>query len=110
MPGQAVRYPTSHEFDLDAERADARYDAALQRLTVSDVLATVDGLLSAEPDERKHPLYHLARHALRFGTYRTSGKRAHLAEQLGAVYEDLIEAAIERLVGEELANFGPWED
>jgi hypothetical protein len=101
--------PRYHE-DLEAELYEARYTAALQRLTVSDVLSVIDDAIRTEPDERRHPLYHLVRHSLHYGTVWSSGKRCHFAELLGAVYEDLIEQAIEKLVQEELANFSSWED
>jgi hypothetical protein len=96
--------------DLEAELHHERYQAALQRLTISDVLATVDDMVQSEPDMRKHPLYHLVRHSLRYGTCWSSGKRCHFAELLGAAYEDMIETAIEKLIGEELSHYGPWED
>jgi hypothetical protein len=38
----SVKYPTDHDIDVDAELADTRYERALRRLTVSDVIATVD--------------------------------------------------------------------
>jgi hypothetical protein len=101
--------PRYHE-DLELEIQHQRYELALGRLTISDVLATVDDMVQSEPDMRKHPLYHLVRHSLRYGTYGSRGKRCHLSEILGAAYEDMIEAAIERLVAEELSNFGPWEE
>jgi hypothetical protein len=100
----------AYDEDLEAELADARYRRALERITVSDVLSVIDEMVRTETDERKHPLFALVRHSLRFGTYRTSGQHAHVAALLGAVYESLIEDAIDRLVQEELANFGPWED
>jgi hypothetical protein len=96
--------------DLEAELYDRRYNMALQRLTVSDVLSVLDDMVRNEADERKHPLFHLVRHSLRYGTCWSSGKRCHFSELLGAAYEDMIEIAIERLIAEELANFGPWED
>jgi hypothetical protein len=98
-----------HE-DLEREREETRYELALKRLTVSDVLATVDDMVQSEPDMRKHPLYTLAKHVLRHGGFRSSGRRAHVVEQLGQVFEDLIEDAIERLVQEELASGVSWED
>ncbi len=98
-----------HE-DLEREREETRYELALKRLTVSDVLATVDDMVQSEPDMRRHPLYVLATHVLNHGGLRSSGRRAHVAEQLGMVFEDLIEEAIERLVQEEMTNLGPWED
>ena len=98
-----------HE-DLEAELYDRRYNMALQRLTISDVLATVDDMVQSEPDMRKHPLHHLVRHALKFGTYGRSGRRAHLGDVLCAAYEDMIEEAIERLVAEELASGASWEE
>jgi hypothetical protein len=101
--------PRYHE-DLEAELADERYDRALKRITVSDVLATVDDMVQSEPDMRRHPLHALARHCLRNGTYRTSGQRAHMSDHLAAVFEDLIGLAIEKLVAEELASGVSWED
>jgi hypothetical protein len=94
----------------DPRRVSGEPGAYPTRTTTSDVLATVDSLISEEPDQRKHPFYHLARRMLRCGTYRTSGQRAHMADHLSAVFEDLLSEATERLVGEALANFGPWED
>jgi hypothetical protein len=67
-------------------------------------------MVQSERDMRKHPLFALARHCLRNGTYRTSGQRAYMSDHLIAVFEDLIGLAIEKLVQEELSNFGPWED
>jgi hypothetical protein len=101
--------PRYHE-DLEAELANERYDRALRRITVSDVLATVDDMVQSEADMRRHPLHALVRHCLRNGTYRTSGQRAHMADHLSAAYEDLIDLAIEKLVQEKLSNFGPWEE
>jgi hypothetical protein len=101
--------PRYHE-DLEAERADRRYELALKRLTVSDVISEVDALIRDEIDERKHPLYTLAKHVLRHGGFRSSGRRAYVADQLGTVYEDLIDEAIERLVQEELESGVSWED
>jgi hypothetical protein len=108
MSSQAT--PTRYEDDLESEIQGRRYDMALQRLTVSDVLATVDDMVQSEGDLRRHPLHALARHCLRNGTYRTSGQRAHMSEHLSAAFEDLIDRAIEKLVEEELSNFGPWEE
>ncbi len=98
-----------HE-DLEREREETRYELALKRLTVSDVLATVDDMVQSESDLRRHPLYTLAKHVLRHGGFRSSGRRAYVAEALGAKFEDLIEDAIERLVQEELASGVSWED
>lgn len=96
--------------DRELELQHQRYEQALGRLTVSDILATVDDMVTSEPDMRRHPLVHLVRHALKFGTYGNSGKRAHFGDMLCKVYEDLIEEAIERLVAEELASGVSWED
>ena len=108
MAGQSLPYPA--DYDLEAELADERYERALRRITVDEVLAGVDTLIASESDARKHPLYTLAKHVLRHGGFRSSGKRAHVAEQLGTVFENLIEDAIERLVTEELASGVSWED
>jgi hypothetical protein len=100
----------AYDEDLEAELADERYNRALKRLTVSDILATVDDMVQSEPDMRRHPLYVLATHVLRHGGFRSSGRRAYVAERLGQVFEDLIEEAVERLVQEELASGVSWED
>jgi hypothetical protein len=111
MPSNIVLPDDIHyHADLESELADERYERALRRITVDEVLATVDDIVSHEFDSKRHPLYHLARHVLRHGGFRSSGRRAHVAAQLGQVFEDLIEDAIKRLVQEELSNFGPWED
>jgi len=111
MPSHIVE-PAERYYHEDLERdiEEERYALALKRLTVSDVLATVDDMVQSEPDMRLHPLYALAKHVLRHGGFRSSGKRVYVAEQIGAVFEHLIEDAIEQLVREELSNFGPWED
>jgi hypothetical protein len=101
--------PRYHE-DLEAERYYQRYELARNRVTVSDVLSEVDHLIADEHDERKHPLYTLAKHVLRHGGFRSSGRHAYVAEQLGMVFENLIDDAIERLVNEELASGVSWED
>ena len=101
-----VRY---HE-DLEREREETRYELALRRITVDEVIAGVEDVIAQQPDTRKHPLFTLAKHVLRHGGFRSSGRRAHVAEQLGQVFEDLIEDAIERLVQEELASGVSWED
>ena len=108
MAGQYLPYPA--DYDLEAELADERYERALRRITVDEVLAGVDHLIAQQSDPRKHPLFTLAKHILRHGGLRSSGRRSYVAEQLGQVFEDLIEDAIERLVQEELSHFGPWEE
>ena len=106
----SLNYPISHDSDVEAELADRRYAQALKRVTVSDVLSEVDHLIAEELDERKHPLYALAKHVLRHGGYRQTGQRTHMADFLTARYEDLLDLAIERLVQEELASGVSWED
>ena len=111
MPSNLVLPDDVHyHCDLEAELAEERYERALRRITVDEVLAEVDDFIAQQPDPRGHPLYTLAKHVLRHGGFRSSGRRAYVAAQLGHVFEDLIEDAIERLVQEELSNCGPWED
>ena len=106
----SLNYPSSYDIDTEAELADKRYRSALARITVGDVLSEVDHVIAEEHDERKHPLYALAKHVLRHGGYRQTGQRTHMADFLTARYEDLLDLAIERLVQEELANGVSWED
>jgi hypothetical protein len=98
-----------HE-DIESERYHQRYELALKRITAGDVLSEVDHLIDEESDERKHPLYALAKHCLSHGTYRTSGQRSHLADFLTARFEDMIDEAIQLLVNEELESGVSWED
>jgi hypothetical protein len=100
----------AYDEDLETELADERYQRALKRITVDEVIARIDHVIASVSDARQHPLYHLVRHVLRHGGFRSSGRRVHVAEQLGAVYESLAEDAIEYLAQEELSHFGPWED
>jgi hypothetical protein len=100
----------AYDEDLEAEIADERYRRALKRVTVSDVLATVDDMITSEPDMRKHPLYTLAKHVLRHGGYRQTGQRVHMSDFLMAKFEDVLDEAIERLVSEELDSGVSWED
>jgi hypothetical protein len=106
----SLPYPSSHDIDTQAELNDERYERALKALSPSDVLATVDDLVAQMLNSRDHPLYALVVHCLQYGTTKSSGKRPHMSEMVGASYEPLIEAAITRLVEEKLADFSAWED
>ena len=92
------------DIDEAADREWHRQQLALQSLSISDILAEVDGLIAAEPDEQKHPLFSMVAHALdhRFmpGT----------AEGLQTRYGRLVDHAIERLVEQRLADPHGWED
>jgi hypothetical protein len=48
-----------HE-DLEREREETRYELALKRITVDEVLSEVDSLIARESGFRKHPLHALA--------------------------------------------------
>jgi UTP:GlnB (protein PII) uridylyltransferase len=100
----------AYDEDLEAELEDERYQRALRRLTVSDVLATVDDLIAQRADEHRHPLYSLTKAVLTHGGFRSSGKRAAVAEHIAAACEDLVETAIQHLINEELSLDGPWEE
>jgi hypothetical protein len=106
----SISYPFSHDLDTQAELDQERYEHALKALSASDVLATVDDLVSQIPDAYDHPLHALVMHCLRDGTTKNSGKRPYVSEMVGSSYEPLIDAAITRLVEERLADFGAWED
>ena len=103
-------YPSSHDIDVQAELNEARYEQALQALRPSEVLATVDALVAQLVNAREHPLYALVAHCLHAGTAQRSGKRPYVSELVGAAYEPLIEAAITRLVEEQLADSSAWEE
>ena len=106
----SLPYPTGHDIDLQAEFNAARYEHALKSLSPSDILATVDDMVSQIVHAHDHPLYALVAHCLQYGTTKSSGKRPYVSEMIGAFYEPLIDAAITRLVEEKLADFSAWED
>jgi hypothetical protein len=106
----SLPYPVGHDIATQAECNEERYARALKALSPSDVLATVDDLVSQILDAHDHPLYGLVVHCLQHGTTTSSGKRPHMSELVGASYEPLIEEAITRLVEEKLGGFSTWED
>ena len=106
----SLPYPVSHDIDAQAELNAERYEHALKALSPSDVLATVDDLVSQIVNAQDHPLHALVEHCLHYGTTKDSGKRPYVSEMVGTLYEPLIEEAITRLVEEKLANFSAWED
>jgi hypothetical protein len=106
----SLPYPVSHDIDTQAELNDERYERALKALSPSDVLATVDDIVSQISNARDHPLYAVVVHCLRYGTTKNSGKRPYISEMLAASYEALIDEAITRVVEEKLSDFSMWED
>jgi hypothetical protein len=92
------------DIDGQADLEWHRQQLALQSLSISDILAEVDSLIAAEPDEQRHPLFSLVAHAL--------DKRimAGTGESLQVRYGRLIDHAIERLVEQRLADPSCWED
>jgi hypothetical protein len=92
--------------DID-EAADLewhRQQLALQSLNISDILAEVDDLIAAEPDEQRHPLFSLVANALDRRIMPGTG------ESLQTRYGKLIDHAIETLVEQRLADSTCWED
>jgi hypothetical protein len=53
---------------------------------------------------RTHPLYQLAAHVLRHGSYRRSGKPAHFSDRLSRALEDVCDEAVERLIAEAMTR------
>jgi hypothetical protein len=106
MSGQI---PSPADYDREAEIADRRYAQALDRISVSDVLATVDAMIAEQPDPRQHPLYRLAAHVLRHGSYKRSGRPIYFSESVIRALEDVCDEAVERLIVEQLA-YDEWVD
>jgi hypothetical protein len=92
------------EHDEEADRHWHRQQLALRTLRISDILAEVDSLIAAEPDEQRHPLFSLVANAL--------DKRimAGTGESLQERYGRLIDHAIETLGEQRLADGSAWED
>jgi hypothetical protein len=106
----SLPYPVSHAPKTAAEFHEARYEQALKALSPSDVLAAVDDTVAQILNAPDHPLYALVVHCLRYGTAQSSGKRPHVSEMVGALYEPLIDAAVTRLVEEKVGDHSAWED
>jgi hypothetical protein len=106
----SLSYPTGHDIDMQAEVNAERYERALKALSPSDVLASVDDLVSQIPEAHSHPLYPLVVHGLQYGTTKRIGTCAPVSEMVGAAYELLIDIAITRLIEEILADANTWED
>lgn len=102
MALQPVPYPTTHDIDVEAEIADRRYTRAVQAVHVADVITVACDLLAEREPSRAHPLYQLAAHVLRHGSYKRSGKPAHFSDRLTRALEDVCDEAVERLVCEAL--------
>ena len=95
----STRYePDDFDLDYHSDWQWQRQQRALQSLTVSDVLAEVDDLIAAEPDEQQHPLYSLVAHTLGHTTMPGS------AEGLQARLRRLVDDAVERLVEQRLGE------
>jgi hypothetical protein len=99
-----ISYPDDFDVDYHADRRWQREQLALQSLAISDILADVDALIAAEPDEQRHPLFSLVANALDRRIMPGTG------EGLIARYGRLIDQAIERLVEAKLADPTAWED
>jgi hypothetical protein len=98
-----IHFPDDFDVDYHADLQWPRQEAALKSLTISEVLAEVDGLIAQTADEQKHPLYSLVAHALDRTTMPGT------AEGLMARYGRLLDLAIERLVEQKLADPTAWE-
>jgi hypothetical protein len=96
MASQQIPYPA--DYDLEAELADQRYHRALRQVTVFDVVSLACAILSEREMDRTHPLYHLARHVLQHGSYKRSGRYAHMSDSLSRTLEDVCDEAVERCV------------
>jgi hypothetical protein len=80
----------------------ARYTHALKAVHVADVITLTCEILCERDPTRTHPLYALASHVLRHGSYKRSGKPAHFTDSLTRALEDVCDEAVERLVCEAL--------
>jgi hypothetical protein len=104
MSLQPIPYPTTHQDDLEAEIADTRYRRALAQVTVYDVITLACEILAEREMDRTHPLYALASHVLRVGSYKRSGRPAHMSDLLTRALEDVLDEAVERCVVDILSS------
>jgi hypothetical protein len=98
-----IHYPDDFEIDFHTDLAWQRQEAALKAITISDVLAEVDGMIASEPAPEKHPLYFLVAYSLDRrvmpGTW----------EGLWTRYRRLIDHAVEKLIEARLVDSSQWE-
>jgi hypothetical protein len=104
MSSLGINMPFPDDVDYHADRRWQREQLALQSLSISHILAEVDSLIAAEPDEQRHPLFSLVANALDRRVMAGTG------ESLQVRYGKLIDQAIERLVEAKLADPTAWED
>jgi hypothetical protein len=91
------------DVDDAADLAWHRQQLALQSLSISDILAEVDSLIAAEPDEQRHPLFSMVANDLDRRIMPGTG------ESLQTRYGKLIDHASETLVEQRLADSTCWE-
>jgi hypothetical protein len=103
MSSMDIHVPSPDDIDYHADLQWHRQQRALQSLSISDILAEVDSLIAAEPDEQKHPIFSLVAHAL--GRTTMPGT----AESLQGRFGKLIDVAIEKLIEATLADPTAWE-
>jgi hypothetical protein len=59
MSTHHIPYPSDFDVNHAAAHQEERRRRALRRVMTGEVLAVIDDRIAAEPDPRKHPLYHL---------------------------------------------------
>ena len=104
-----IPYPDLSE-DTRQQDAEACRARALRHISASDLISVVEDLVSQISAEQEHPLFRLATYVLQHGTTHMSGQRPYVTEQVGVLYERIMDEAITRLVDERLMNDdGEWE-
>jgi hypothetical protein len=96
-------YPDDFDIDYHADWQWRRQELALKSLSISDILAAVDALIAAEPDEQRHPLFSLVANALDRRVQCGTGEA--LQERFGR----MIDHCIETLVEAKLSDLSGWE-
>jgi hypothetical protein len=74
-----------------------------------DVIAEVKSMVAQMIDPERHPLYGVVAYYLEAGGPET-GRLPWNLEALTAAYDRLVQAALDWLIDEKLADFGAWED
>ena len=99
----SIPYPVSFDRDVNAERAEERYNTAFRTLDAGDILATADSKIAQEISPEDHPLHSIVAFYLRHkGT--DVGTRPHTLQLVAERLDELVREAIDEAVELRLAT------
>jgi hypothetical protein len=104
----SIPYPPHFNCNLDEERHERRYAAALKRVDAGDVIAQVEAMVAQILDPKAHPIYGVVAYYLEAGGPQT-GRLPWNLEALAAAYDALVKQALTTVIDALLADPTAWE-